>query len=58
MIAFYIGLKDNIKDKLFKHKRLDDFADFIVMAIRIDNRLYKRHLEKKFCGNWTFKLAY
>ena len=51
MIVFYIGLKDDIKDKLSKYKRLDNFVDFIVMAIRIDNQLYKRRLEKKSYRN-------
>ena len=51
MIVFYIRLKDDIKDKLSKYKRLDNFADFIVIAIRIDNRLYKRHLKKKSYRN-------
>ena len=51
MIVFYIKLKDNIKDELFKYKRLDDFVDFVAIAIRIDNRLYERRLKKKSYGN-------
>ena len=51
MIVFYIRLKDNIKDKLSKYKRLDNFVDFIVITIKIDNRLYKRYLEKKSYKN-------
>ena len=58
MIAFYIKLKDNIKDKLSKYKRLDDFIDFIIIVIKIDNWLYKRCLEKKSYRNWMFKLVY
>ena len=51
MIIFYIRLKDNIKDKLSKYKRLDDFIDFIVIAIKIDNQLYKKRFKKKSYKN-------
>ena len=51
MIVFYIKLKDNIKNKLSKYKKSNDFIDFIIIAIRIDNRLYKRYLKKKSYKN-------
>ena len=51
MIVFYMRLKNNIKDKLSKYERLDNFVDFIAMAIRIDNRLYERYLKKKSYRN-------
>ena len=51
MIVFYIKLKNNIKNKLFKYKRLDNFIDFIIIIIRIDNRLYKRYFKKKSYKN-------
>ena len=51
MIIFYIKLKDNIKDKLFKYKRLNNFIDFIVIIIRINNKLYKKYLKKKSYKN-------
>ena len=51
MIVFYIKLKDNIKNKLLKYKRLDNFIDFIIIAIRIDNQLYKRYFKKKSYEN-------
>jgi hypothetical protein len=36
-----------IKDKIARLDRPDDLKDTIKIAIRIDNRIYKRVLEKK-----------
>jgi hypothetical protein len=37
--AYYIGLKDKIKDKLVRDERLTTLQDIINKAIRINNRL-------------------
>ncbi|SLM33436.1 gag protein [Lasallia pustulata] len=43
---FYAGLKDGVKDKIVRGERPEDLRAMIIMAIRIDNRLYERHKEK------------
>lgn len=45
--AFDAGLKDTIKDALVLEKKPKTIEEAIDQAIRIDNRLYERHLEKK-----------
>lgn len=35
---FYTGLKEDVKDKLYKEDRPDILDEFIAKAIRIDNR--------------------
>ncbi|OIW24504.1 hypothetical protein CONLIGDRAFT_584389, partial [Coniochaeta ligniaria NRRL 30616] len=40
-IRFYEELYNNIKDELSKKDRLNNFYEYIVKAIKIDNRLYK-----------------
>jgi len=47
MAAFYQGLKDEVKDKLAKQDQPDEFPNYVAMAVRIDNRLYERRMEKK-----------
>ena len=47
MAQFYKGLKDKVKDKLIKENRPDNFADYVAMAVQIDNRLYKCCIEKQ-----------
>ena len=36
---FYNGLKDNVKDEIYKQDQPDEFSEYIVLAIKIDNRL-------------------
>ena len=47
MATFYQGLKDDVKDELIKQNRPKDFADYVAMAVRIDNRLFERRMEKR-----------
>lgn len=47
MTRFYEGLKDDVKDDLYKEDMPDTLAEYMQRAIRIDNRLYARRLEKK-----------
>lgn len=44
---FYIGLKDSVKDELIKTDRPPNLEALMELAIKIDNRLYERRLEKK-----------
>jgi hypothetical protein len=44
---FYIGLKDGVKDEIARSDKPNDLRDLIEMAIKIDNRMYERSLEKR-----------
>jgi len=43
---FYQGLKDNVKDDIVRGERPDTLQEMIATAVKIDNRLYERQLEK------------
>jgi len=47
MAQYYYGFKEKIKNDIVKNNRLKDFEIIIEKVIRIDNRMYKRRLEKK-----------
>ena len=47
MDYFYDGLKEKVKDELYKLDRPESLAQFIATAVRIDNSLYDRALQKK-----------
>lgn len=55
MAAFYAGLKDDVKDELSKEERPELLSEFTTKAIKIDNRIYERRLEKTGGrqGGWT-----
>ena len=44
---FYDRLKEVIKDKLYIEDWPETLDEYIAMAVRIDNRLYARRLEKR-----------
>lgn len=46
MARFYEGLKDDIKDELIKADRPETLTTYIEMAVRIDERLYERRMER------------
>lgn len=46
MARFYHGLKDEVKDDLAKEDRPKNLSKYVEMAVRIDNRLYERRMEK------------
>lgn len=46
MELFYDGLRENVKDEIAKEDRPDNFDEFVSKAIKIDNRLYARQLER------------
>jgi len=45
MIWFYEGLKDDVKDNLYKKDIPDTFIEYIQYTIRIDNYLYIRRIK-------------
>jgi hypothetical protein len=46
-ILFYKGLKEFVKDKLARVDHLDTLDKLAEAAVKIDNRAYKRRIEKK-----------
>ncbi|KAM4065852.1 retrotransposon gag protein [Hirsutella rhossiliensis] len=46
MSRFYDGLKEEVKDELYKENRPDNLSDYIAMAVRIDDRQYARRQER------------
>lgn len=50
IVCFYNGLRDDVKDELSREARPTNLATITNRAIRIDNRLYERRLEKKGQG--------
>ncbi|PHH84727.1 hypothetical protein CDD83_1481 [Cordyceps sp. RAO-2017] len=47
MSRFYEGLKEEVKDELYKEDRPNNLSDYIAMAVRIDDRQYARRQQKK-----------
>jgi retrotransposon gag protein/zinc knuckle protein len=50
MGTFYEGLKEDVKDELYKEERPNTLAEYIAMAVRIDDRQYKRREERRYAG--------
>ncbi|KAK4173488.1 hypothetical protein QBC36DRAFT_313833 [Triangularia setosa] len=44
---FYNGLKDEVKDELYREERPDTIDKYIAIAIRIDDRQFQRRMEKR-----------
>jgi hypothetical protein len=55
MSIFYNGLKEEVKDELYKEDTPDSLSDYIAMAVRIDTRQYERRKEKQGKGNGNWK---
>uniref|UniRef100_L7J7S3 CCHC-type domain-containing protein n=1 Tax=Pyricularia oryzae (strain P131) TaxID=1143193 RepID=L7J7S3_PYRO1 len=54
MARFYQRLKDEIKNELIKEERPQLLSEYVELAVKIDNRIYERKLEKKEGrGAWT-----
>jgi hypothetical protein len=49
--AFYLGLKENVKDEIARQERPRTQTAMFELAIRIDTRLHERQMEKK--GHFT-----
>jgi hypothetical protein len=47
MQLFYDGLKEEVKDELYKADRPESLDEYIAMAIRIDDRLYARKQQRQ-----------
>jgi len=50
MSQFYQGLKEDVKDELSREDRPEELATYIERAVKIDNRLWERKMERK--GNY------
>ena len=50
MQLFYDGLKEEVKDELYKNDRPETLDEYIAMAIRIDDRQYSRKQQRKGQG--------
>ena len=44
---YYRGLKDGVKDEIARSDRPEDLQAMISLAVKIDNRIYERGLERK-----------
>jgi hypothetical protein len=44
---YYQGLKDSVKDELSRSDDPEDLRELMTSAVKIDNRLYERSLERK-----------
>ncbi|KID59580.1 gag polyprotein, partial [Metarhizium brunneum ARSEF 3297] len=54
MSAFFKGLKEEIKDKLYKEDIPNNFSDYMAIAVQIDNRQYQRRMQKQQeRGTWN-----
>lgn len=42
MTIFYNGLKEEVKDELYKENIPNKLADYIATTVRIDDRQYER----------------
>jgi hypothetical protein len=49
---FEDGLKDDVKDELVRIERPKTISDMVATAVRIDNRLYERYLQRKETRQW------
>ena len=47
MAAYYKGLKEEVKDDMARQERPETLEDMTDLAIRIDQRLYERRLERQ-----------
>ena len=60
MEMYYRGLKDNVKDELMRldEKKRDTLEKVIEEAIKIDDRLYERSMEKRHTGQFRGRTGY
>lgn len=47
---FYDGLREDVKDDLYREERPELFDDFVDLAVKCDNRLYERRMERQGRG--------
>ncbi|XDG04636.1 hypothetical protein ABKA04_004251 [Annulohypoxylon sp. FPYF3050] len=53
-MPFYHGLKERVKDEIYKMERPAQFDDYVEMAILIDNRQYEHEQEKRHGTTSTY----
>ena len=58
MAQFYKGLKDRVKDNVARVNRPSQLQSMVTLAIRINDRQYKRKLERKGTYNFGKKDRY
>jgi hypothetical protein len=58
MQLFYDGLKEEVKDELYKVDRPESLDDYIAMAIRIDDRQYARKQQRRGGQHLPAQAAY
>ena len=56
---YYRRLKDNVKDKLmFYSGDTSNLDDIIKAAIKVDDKLYERSIEKRYLGMYYRRTSY
>ena len=56
---YYRGLKENVKDKIIRNRvARDTLPRIIKAAIRIDDTLYERSIEKRYTNSIRGRLSY
>lgn len=45
--TFYKGLKEKVKDDLYRENKPETFDEFVELTIKCDNRIYEREQEKR-----------
>lgn len=53
--AYYNGLKETVKDELTHHNETESLEALIELAVRVDNRLYERQMEKRGSGKIPYQ---
>jgi len=54
MAKYYQGLKNPVKDEISQSDKPETLLEMIQLAIKIDNRIYKRRLEKKGVYSYNY----
>ena len=56
---FRRGLKDNIKDELIRYRgRIDNLGELVKVAIKLDDQLYERSIERRYDSKISRKTGY
>ena len=56
--VFYTGLKEHVKDEISRIERPDELSEMTETAIRIDNRIYERQMERNRGRSTSFQPRY
>jgi len=55
MLRFYEGLKDEVKDDLYREDIPDTLIEYMQCTVKIDDRLYIQRMEKRSQGLLTLR---